>query len=132
MKRSTRFSLLLAGAIAVLPVTGAFAQDPSAAATPSVSTPAQGTAPDAGTGTHKDKAEKKAALAALTPDERKEFKTAHDKAKSDPAVQSVDKSDKKAYHKAMREAMIKADPNVEAILAKMHGGKTHKKDLQTS
>ena len=129
MKRSTRFSLLLAGAIAVLPVTGVFAQDPSAAATPSVSTPAQGADADAGQG---HKGAKKAALASLSSDERKELKEAHEKAKADPAVQSVDKSDKEAYRKAVREAMIKADPNVETILAKMHGNKTHKKDLQTS
>ena len=128
MKRSTQFSLLLAGAIAVLPVTGLFAQDP--AATPSVSAPAAAPSSDAGQGS--GKAGKNAALASLTPDERKELRTAHKKAKSDPAVTAIDKSDKKAYHKAMREAMIKADPNVEPILEKMRGNKMHKKDLQTS
>ena len=128
MKRSTRFSLLLAGAIAVLPVTGVFAQDP--AATPSVSAPAAG--PSADAGQSGGKARKNAALASLTPDERKELKAAHMKAKSDPAVTAIDKSDKKAYRKAVREAMIKADPNVEPILEKMHGNKVHKKDLQTS
>ena len=128
MKRSTRFSLFLAGVIAVLPVTGLFAQDP--AATPSVSTPAPGPGADAGQGGVKE--HHKAALASLTRDERKELKAAHAKAKADPAVQAVDKSDKRAYHRAMREAMIKADPNVQPILEKMHANRVHKKDLQTS
>ena len=126
MKRSTQFSLLLAGVIAVLPVTGLFAQDP--APTPSVSAPAS--TADAGAATGKE--HKRGAMAALTPDERKELKEAREKAKSDPAVQAVDKSDKKAYHKAMHEAMLKADPNVEAIMAKLHANRVNKKDLQAS
>ena len=127
MKRSTHFSFLLAGVMAVLPVAGAFAQDPAAAPTPSVSAPAQGPDFNAGQGTRKG-----GKNAMLTPDERKELKAAHQKALSDPSVQAVDKSDKKAYHKAVREAMIKADPNVESILAKRRANKVQKKDLQAS
>ena len=127
MKRSPHFSFLLAGVIAVLPVTGTFAQDPAAAPTPSVSAPAQGPDSNAGQGTRKG-----GKNAMLTSDERKELRAAHEKALSDPAVQAVDKSDKKAYHKAVREAMIKADPNVESILAKRRANKVQKKDLQAS
>ena len=127
MKRFIPSSLLVASAIAVLPVTGLFAQDPAAAPTPSVSAPAQSPDADAGQGNHKG-----GRNAMLTLDERKELRAAHEKALNDPTVQAVDKSDKKAYHKAVREAMIKADPNVESILAKRRGDKVRKKDLQAS
>ncbi len=139
MKRSTRFSLLFAGLCAVLPLTGLYAQDAAApASTPSVAVPAGPTAEtQAGQGAGKGKM--KAAMATLTPDERKELMAARHKAMQDPAVQQAKANratDKKGFHRAMTEAMLKADPNIKPILEKMHaamgGERMKRKDLQTS
>ena len=61
----------------------------------------------------------KASLAALTPSERTEFFSAHQKAMMDPAVQSTRQISRIALHKAM----LHADPSVETIIADMdaHG-----------
>ena len=68
----------------------------------------------------------------LTPSEQAQLKAAHEQAKNDPAViaaRETEKnattpeerySNKEAAHKAMHDAMIKADPSVETILAKIH------------
>ncbi len=138
MKRSIRYSLFLAGVCAALPLTGLRAQDP--AATPSVSAPAtantQPAQGGAGQGQHNGKM--KAALASLTPAERQELLAARKQAMQDPAVQTAKankSTDKKGFHRAMTEAMIKADPNVKPILEKMRanaGGHMKRRDLQTS
>ena len=57
----------------------------------------------------------KASLESLTPAERTEFLTAHQKALTDPAVQSTREITRMALHKAM----LKADPSVETIIANM-------------
>ena len=136
MKCSLRISLLLAGVCAVLPVTGLLAQEPVPGATPSVSAPAgtgqPGTSEAPGAG--KGHARMRAALAALSPEERQELKTARKQAMQDPAVQEAKKNretDRKGYHRAMQAAMLKADPNIKPILEKMHSG-MKRKDFQTS
>jgi hypothetical protein len=74
----------------------------------------------------------------LTPEERDKVKAAHDKAiQQDP---TLDQKMKEAHQvmenarKAMHAAMIKADPSVEPILAKMmthHGGKNNEGGLSS-
>lgn len=72
----------------------------------------------------------RARLAVLTPEEKQKLRAANKAALQDPAVQALkaDKgNNKRAFMKARREAMIKADPSVAAILEKLkeerHPGK---------
>ena len=74
---------------------------------------------------------KRNGLAALDETERKALQTAREKAQSDPAVQSAlekkqaaktpqdREASGKEYRKAMHDAMIKADPSIEALLKKL-------------
>jgi Spy/CpxP family protein refolding chaperone len=65
----------------------------------------------------------------LTQDERTELKTAHDKALQDnPDLATEEKQMHQQmcdYMKKMHDAMVKADPNVEPIFAKMKSGHHH-------
>ncbi len=67
--------------------------------------------------------------AKLTPEERTELKTAHETAlKDNPDLATEEKSlrdEQKAFMQKMHDAMVKADPNVEPILAKMEAGHHH-------
>lgn len=116
----------LASAASLLPLT-VRAQEPSPTATPSVSAPAPG-APveEAGFRHGGRKGALGEKMAALTPEERQRLKAAHQKAMADPAVVAAraDKStDKRAFHKAMHDAMLRADPTIGDVLAKLHHGK---------
>lgn len=67
----------------------------------------------------------------LSEDELEKLISAREKAKSDPAVQAAEKKKREAntleernaasedYRKAMREAMVKADPSIASLLQKM-------------
>ena len=64
----------------------------------------------------------KARLATLTTEEKMKLRAAHKAAMKDPTVQAAkaEKStDKRAFRKAVREAMLKADPSVGPILEKL-------------
>jgi Spy/CpxP family protein refolding chaperone len=65
----------------------------------------------------------------LTQDERTELKTAHDSAlQANPDLAAEEKQlhqQWKDYAKKMHDAMVKADPKVEPILAKMKGHHHH-------
>ena len=65
----------------------------------------------------------------LTDEERQELQAAHDAAlKADPDLEAEGKDlmDKmKAYHEKLDAAMIKADPNVAPIIAKMEAAHQH-------
>jgi hypothetical protein len=67
--------------------------------------------------------------AGLTQDERTELKTAHDDAiKANPDLAAEGKrlhTEMMSYMKQMHDAMVKADPNVEPIMAKMGKGHHH-------
>ena len=123
MKTPIRYTLALFTACTVLPAAGLLAQSPSPAtsATPSVSMPA-------GTGTATTEEHEGGAMQALTkltPEERAKLKAAHQAALQDPAVKAAeagrdtDKAGKKAFHEAVRAAMLKADPSIKPILEKM-------------
>jgi hypothetical protein len=70
-------------------------------------------------------------FANLTPAEKLQLKTAHEKAKNDPAVVAAKQAVKnattpqdrraarEACRKAMHDAMLKADPTIEPLLAKV-------------
>jgi len=65
----------------------------------------------------------------LTQDERTELKAAHEKADQDnPDLAAQGKQLREQFRdfeKKMHEAMIKADPKVEPILAKLEAGHHH-------
>ena len=118
--------LTFAGACAVLPAAGLLAQAPAAApsATPSVSVPAApvGSVAAGGAQAGQGRERLREGLAALTPGERQELKTAREKALADPAVKAAEAqraSDPRAFRRVMIEAMLRADPNVGPILKKM-------------
>ena len=131
--KTTRLTFALLAACAVLPASGLFAQSvgTSPATTPSVSAPAS----TAGTGMEEEeenggggKLRKKLAL--LTPEERQKLRAANKAAMQDPAVQAAKANranDRRAFARARREAMLKADPSVAPILEKLreerHPGK---------
>ena len=123
MNYSIRHKIALLTACAALPAAGLFAQAPATEATPSVSVPATTTpAPDTTTATVRHQGERKGRLAELTPEERQKLKAAHEKAKQDPAVKTAEatrETDKRGYRKAMRDAMLRADPSIQPILEKM-------------
>lgn len=61
-------------------------------------------------------------LANLAPEERQKVQAARQKAMQDPAVQAAHEKLKEArqqYRDSMHAAMVKADPTVEPILAKI-------------
>ena len=135
MTHSIRTKLVLLAACAALPATGLFAQAPATTSTPSVSVPAgtDTTTTTATPGTHKHEGKMREKLASLTPEERQKLKAAHEKAKEDPAVKAAEatkETDRKGYHKTLREAMLRADPSVAPILEKMREEGGHgKKNL---
>jgi Spy/CpxP family protein refolding chaperone len=71
-------------------------------------------------------------FANLTPEEKAQLKAAHEKAKDDPAVVAAKaaeqsattpearKDAREAIHKAMSDAMLKAEPSIAPILEKIH------------
>jgi hypothetical protein len=73
-----------------------------------------------------------AGMARLTESERQQLKSIHERAKNDPAVLAAKEAKRnattpearnateEALHQAMNAAMIKADPSIEPILAKLH------------
>lgn len=65
----------------------------------------------------------------LTPDERQELKSAHDAAlQANPDLAAQEKQlreEMDALHKQIDAAMIKADPNVAPIIAKMQAAHHH-------
>ena len=115
-----RLGLLLS--LALLPAFGVRAQDPTptptASPTPSVSTPMTAAAPEKGG----HGAKRREMMASLTPEERAKLKEAREAAKEDPAVKAAKadrKSNPKEFRKIYREAMLRKDPSVGAILDKM-------------
>ena len=70
-------------------------------------------------------------MAQLSDSERAQVKAAHDKAiQSDPTLEQKMKEARQAMdaaRQAMHEAMVKADPSVEPILAKMNPGRDGKR-----
>lgn len=117
----SRLILPLLTTCAVLPLTGLRAQSatPAPSTTPSVSAPASTT--DANTGDEEEK-QARGRLAGLTPEEKMKLRHAHKAALQDPAVKAIEgerSTNKKAYNKAVREAMIRADSSVGPILEKM-------------
>ena len=133
MKTSFRLHFALLTACAALPVSGLLAQAPAAAApqtaaTPSVSAPAK--AADAEE--TEEGGKMRGRYAALSPEEKKELRTAHKTALQDPAVKAAEATkatDKKGYRKTLRDAMLRVDPNVGPILEKMRDAKPNKKSL---
>lgn len=120
MNNISRLALGLAS-FAALPLCGALAQSADPTPTPSVSAPNAVTPGYKAHGGHRG--EWKAKMAALTPEERQELKAAHEKALQDPAVQAAEANratDHRAYNEAVHAAMLRADPNVATILAKIH------------
>lgn len=68
----------------------------------------------------------------LTPDEQRQLRAARKTAMQDPSVKAAEATratDRKGYRKAMREAMLKADPNIGPVLEKMRDAKPRKKNL---
>ena len=134
MKNTFPRTLLLLAAGAVLPIVGAFAQSPAApASTPSVSVPAANATSTETTTTAVGKhgGKLRARLAALTPEERQKLMAARRQAKKDPVVKAAEATrgtDRKGYHKAMKEAMLRADPSVGPILEKMREERPGKKN----
>lgn len=76
------------------------------------------------------KAEK---MQVLTPDEQVKLRAARKAARQDPAVKEAEAkrtTDPKAFRQAMRDAMIRKDPSMTAILDKMEASKVRKKKDQ--
>ena len=133
MKNSIRYTFALLAVGAALPAAGLFAQSPAPASTPSVSVPA-----DTSTTTPTRRPRRQAPGAAKCanvslsspPRNASNFKAAHQKALQDPAVKAAEATratDKKGFHKVMREAMLRADPSVGPILEKMRENRPGKK-----
>ena len=119
--KTTRLTFALLAACATLPVSGLFAQsaNPAPATTPSVSAPA-GTA-DAATDEGEKGGKDRKFYDSLTPEEKGKIRAAHKAAMQDPAVKAAEankSTNKRAYRMAVRDAMLKADPSVGAILEK--------------
>lgn len=107
-------------ALALLPVAGLRAQSPAPSPTPSVSTAAE---------THHG-GRRKEMLQSLTPEEREKLKAARQAALEDPAVKAAEASretDKRGYRQALRAAMLRKDPSVGEIFAKMKGERKQEK-----
>ena len=130
MKTSFRIPFALLTVCAALPVGGLLAQAPAAAATPSVSAPAKSAAAPAEA--EEKEGGMKQALEALTPEERQTLRKAHKAAMEDPSVKAAEatrSTDRKGYRQAVRAAMLKADPSVGPILAKMREARPNKKNF---
>jgi Spy/CpxP family protein refolding chaperone len=121
MNTTYRLALGLAS-FAALPLCGALAQSADPTPTPSVSGPGNAVTPGyKAHGGHRG--EWKAKMAALTPEERQELKAAREKALQDPAVKAAEANratDHRAYNEALHAAMLRADPGVATIFAKLH------------
>ena len=134
MKKFIRHTLALLAIGTALPAAGLFAQAPAPASTPSVSVPAADTRHDRHDRHRRRQARRRKMrerLAILTPEERQKFMAAHQKAMQDPAVKAAEATratDKKGFHKAMREAMLRADPSVGPILEKLRENRPGKKE----
>ena len=132
MKNTFRHTLTILAAGAFLPAAGLFAQSPAPAATPSVSVPADTATTGNSPAAHPRRGDRmQERLSVLTPEERQKLKAAHHKAKEDPAVQAAEatrESDRKGYHKAMKDAMLRADPSVAPILEKMRENRPGRKN----
>ena len=111
MKRT--LLLLTLGAVLACPASFAQAESPTNA--PS-QTPPPGGPPHDGRG-------------GLTEEEKQELHAAHDAAiKADPSLDTEGKALKEqmeAYNKKLHAAMVKADPKVEPILAKLDASRGH-------
>lgn len=105
--------------LTLLPFGGLYAQAPvPAAPTPSVSTPAE-----AGPG-KKWQERRKERMDSLTPEEQGKLKAARKAALDSPEVRAAQASretNKKGYRLALRAAMIRQDPSIVGILAKLKG-----------
>ena len=128
-----RFVLPLLTLCATLPVAGLRAQtaSPAPTSTPSVSAPASTTKADAG-----DDEEKqiRSRLSVLTLEEKQTLRRANKAAKNDPAVKAVEaekSTNKRAYNKAVREAMIRSDSNVGPIFDKLRAARKAKRQQQS-
>lgn len=131
MKNTFRHTLTVLAAGAFLPATGLFAQSPAATATPSVSVPADATTETSPTAHPRRGDRMRERLSVLTPEERQKLKAAHRKAKDDPAVKAAEatrSTDHKSYHKAIRDAMLRADPSVAPILEKVRENRPGRKN----
>ncbi len=131
MKIPCRLSFALLTVCAALPVGGLRAQAPAAlaTATPSVSAPAKAAVAPAEA--EENEGGMRRALEVLTPEERQTLRAAHKAALQDPSVKAAEatrSTDKRGYRQAMRAAMLKADPNVGPILAKMRESKPNRKN----
>lgn len=134
MKNTLRHAFLLFAVGSVLPAAGVFAQSPAAAATPSVSVPAAETSTTDTTTAAPGKrgGKMRERLATLTPEERQKLMAARRKAKEDPALKAAEatrETDRKGYHKAMKEAVLRADPSVAPILEKLRENRPGKKNV---
>lgn len=73
-------------------------------------------------------------LANLSPEEREKLKAARQKAMQDPAVQAAHekmKQARKEFITSMRAAMVKADPSVQSVIAKIpRGGQGEDRDAE--
>lgn len=104
MKSSLALALAALSA-AVLPIS-AFAQDTAAPDRPM-------------RGRHGNRATREAVRAALTPEEFTRLKAARHAAMADPAVQAAWKAhDHRGARTAMREAMLRADPQIGPVMDK--------------
>ena len=117
-------ALSLASAALLLPVAvRAQSDSPAPSATPSVSSPSTGG--DAEAEKHAGRHDR---MAALTPDERERVKAAREKAMQDPTVKSAEaekSTNRRAYQKAVHEAMLRADPTIKPLLEKMRSAHNH-------
>ena len=132
MKTSLRLPLAVFTVCAALPVGGLLAQAPATAATPSVSAPAKSAAAPAEADDENEGKKMRRAYETLTPDEQRQLRAARKTAMQDPSVKAAEATratDRKGYRKAMREAMLKADPNIGPVLEKMRDAKPRKKNL---
>lgn len=120
MTNTRRYTFPLLAACAILPTYGLFAQAPATTVAPAATTTTTtATAPEARPA-HEGMKER---MEALTPEEREKYKAAHKAALQDPAVKAAEATkatDHKGYSKALREAMLKADPSIQSILDKLH------------
>jgi hypothetical protein len=68
-------------------------------------------------------------LANLSPTERQQLKTAHQKAMQDPVVRAAQNRMREAhkeYRNAMRASMLKADPTIQPVLNKIPEGRARR------
>ncbi len=110
-------AVIILGACALFPLDGLLAQSPSPAPAAAVTpTPAQGgLGPEAG--------RHRGIFQNLSPEDRQKLMQARRAALADPSVQSAKtEGDPRAFHQAVRAAMLRDDPSVAPILAKVRAG----------